>query len=210
MTENDIPTELEQEEECQEEKTESCCEECNPLQEELESLKEKVSGLEAENSELKDRYLRKQADFDNFRKRMVREKEEAIKYANTNLLSDLVTIIDDFERAIRSAEESKDFESFHSGIEMIEKQFVGMLERNYGLKRMESMGQEFDPQLHEAIGMTESSEHDVQTVIEDYQRGYMLQDRVLRHAKVRVAIPAAPVEDDASESTGEEKEEQEA
>ncbi|ADK82297.1 nucleotide exchange factor GrpE [Sediminispirochaeta smaragdinae] len=153
-------------------------------------LEAKIRELEAENSDLKDRYLRKQADFENFRKRMLREKEESIKYANSSLISDLITVIDDFERAIRSSDESKDFESFHSGIEMIEKQLVGVLERKYGLSRMESVGKEFDPQLHEAIGMEANPDYDVQTVVEDYQRGYMLHDRVLRHAKVRVAMPA--------------------
>jgi molecular chaperone GrpE len=160
----------------------------------------RIKELEEENSELKDRYLRKQADFDNFRKRIIREKEESIKYANSNLLTDLVTIIDDFERAIRSSVESKDFESFHSGIEMIEKQLVSVLERKYGLTRIVSEGKEFDPQLHEAIGMVESPDYEVQTVVEDYQRGYMLHDRVLRHAKVRVAIPAPEKSEEVSET----------
>lgn len=158
--------------------------------ERIDELEEQVRQLQGENSELKDQYLRKQADFDNFRKRMQREKQDALKYANTNLLQDLITIIDDFERAIRSSEESKDFESFHSGIKMIEHQFISMLERKYGLKRMESEGQEFDPQMHEAINMEESPEVDTQMVVEDYQKGYLLNDRVLRHARVKVAVPA--------------------
>ncbi len=162
-------------------------------------LVSRIKELEEESSELKDRYLRKQADFDNFRKRILREKEESIKYANSSLLTDLVTIIDDFERAIKSSVESKDFESFHSGIEMIEKQLVSVLERKYGLSRIESEGKEFDPQLHEAIGMVESPDYEVQTVVEDYQRGYMLHDRVLRHAKVRVAIPAPGSSEEVSE-----------
>ena len=156
---------------------------------EEEKLREMVSLLEDENSTLKDQMLRKQAESDNFRKRVLREKEDSIKYGNSNLLMDLITIIDDFERAIKSSQESSDFDNFHSGIELIEKQFVSMLDRNWGLKRMVSVGEEFDPQLHEAIGMEESSEYDKQTVIEDYQSGYILQDRVLRPAKVKVAMP---------------------
>lgn len=170
--------------------------------EQIEDLKAQIDALKAENSELKNQYLRKQADFENFRKRMQREKQESIKYANSNLLQDLVTIIDDFERAIRSSEESRDFESFHSGIKMIEHQFVNMLERKYGLTRMESEGKEFDPQQHEAINMEESPEVEVQTVVEDYQKGYMLNDRVLRHAKVKVAIPA-PEQTNESQSGSE-------
>lgn len=180
----------EQELAAEKEKSKAESAEENQQAEQIEELKAQVEALQAENSELKNQYLRKQADFENFRKRMQREKQDSIKYANSNLLQDLITIIDDFERAIRSSEESRDFDSFHSGIKMIEHQFVNMLERKYGLTRMESEGQEFDPQMHEAINMEESADVDVQTVTEDYQKGYMLNDRVLRHAKVKVAVPA--------------------
>lgn len=179
--------------------SEEAIEQAERQAEQIEDLNAQIDALKAENSELKNQYLRKQADFENFRKRMQREKQESIKYANSNLLQDLVTIIDDFERAIRSSEESRDFESFHSGIKMIEHQFVNMLERKYGLTRMESEGKEFDPQQHEAINMEESPEVDVQTVVEDYQKGYLLNDRVLRHAKVKVAIPA-PEQTDEKDS----------
>lgn len=173
------------------------------LKAQLEELQSQVESLQAENSELKNQYLRKQADFENFRKRMQRDKADAIKYANSNLLQDLITIIDDFERAIRSSEESRDFDSFHSGIQMIERQFTSMLDRKYGLKRMESVGEEFDPQKHEAINMEESSDVKTQTVVEDYQKGYFLNERVLRHAKVKVAVPPA-----AGKTAGEEKKEE--
>jgi molecular chaperone GrpE len=177
----------------------------------VEELQRRIKELELENSELKAQYLRKQADFENFRKRMQREKQEAKKYSNQELLQDLISIIDDFERAIKSAEESKDFDSFHSGIQLIERQFINMLETKYGLTRMESEGEEFDPQKHEAIAMVESPEHDVQTVVEDYQKGYMIHDRVLRHAKVRVAVPAQAADGVAgggeeSSGNGEQKE----
>jgi molecular chaperone GrpE len=164
--------------------------EAEKTEDRVEELQRRIKELELENSELKAQYLRKQADFENFRKRMQKEKQESTKYANKDLLQDLISVIDDFERAIKSAEESKDFDSFHSGIQLIERQLVSMLESKYGLKRMESEGKEFDPQKHEAIAMVESPDHEVQTVVEDYQKGYMIHDRVLRHAKVRVAVPA--------------------
>jgi molecular chaperone GrpE len=154
-----------------------------------QKLEEKIAELEEENSSLKDQYLRKTADFENFRKRMFREKEEAIKYANSNLLGDIITVIDDFERAIRSGQDQKDFDSFFSGIELIERQFVGLLERNWGLKRFDSAGQLFDPEKHEAIAKEELDSGEP-IVLEDYQKGYMLQDRVIRHAKVKVSVPA--------------------
>jgi len=158
---------------------------------ELEALKEENEKLKQQNRELNDLCLRKQADFENFRKRMLREKEDAVRYANRSLLSDIIQVIDDFERAIASAEDSQDFDTFYIGIKLIEKQFTGMLERNWGLKRMETVGHEFDPQEHEAVMMEESPDYEVQTVVEDFQRGYFLHDRVLRHAKVKVAVPSA-------------------
>ena len=94
-----------------------------------------ISNLEEENSHLKDQLLRKQADFENFRKRIYRDKEEAVKYANQMLLLDLVGVIDDFERAIVSSEESKDFSAFHEGIILIEKQLTSMLAKKWGLSR---------------------------------------------------------------------------
>lgn len=144
----------------------------------------------AEANDLKDKYLRKQADFDNFRKRMLREKEDSIKFANTSLLMDIINVIDDFERALQSSEESNDFNALHSGIEMIEKQMISMLETNWGLKRFDSVGEPFDPEKHEALLMEESDNYDVQTVIEDFMKGYVLHDRVVRHAKVKVSKPA--------------------
>ena len=158
--------------------------------EDPQALLYRIAELEQEKTELRDTFLRKQADMENFRKRMLREKEDAVRYANKDLLQDLIPVIDDFERALQSAEESKDFTSFYEGVKLIEKQFVGMLERKWGLKRMHSLHQEFDPQEHEALMMIESDEHDKQTVVEDFQKGYYYQDRVLRHAKVKVAVPA--------------------
>ncbi len=148
-----------------------------------------LAKIKDESTSLKDQLLRKQADFDNFRKRMFRERDDAIRYANSSLISDLVDIIDNFERALKSADESEDFSAFKEGIVLIEEQFTGMLERKWGLKRFESAGEEFDPQKHEAILMEESEEYEEPVVLEDYQKGYMLHDRILRHAKVKVAKP---------------------
>jgi molecular chaperone GrpE len=159
------------------------------IKQHIEELEQKVKELEEENSTLKDQYLRKQADFENFRKRMHREKEDATKFANANLLLDLVSIIDDFERAIKAGEDTQDIESFRKGIELIEKQLVGMLERKWGLRRFDSEGEPFDPEKHEAIA-TEEKDTDVSEVTEDYQKGYFLHDRVLRHAKVKVSLPS--------------------
>ena len=157
-------------------------------------LLERIQQLEQEIKESNDQLLRKAAEFENFRKRLVRDKEESIKYANAALLGDVVPIIDDFERAIQSAADSKDFDAFHTGVSMIEKQMVSMLERNWGLKRFSANGEPFDPEKHEAIAVEETDKHDSEVVLEDYQKGYLLHDRVLRPAKVKVARPVTPQE----------------
>ena len=155
------------------------------------SAEDRITALEAEVADLKDKLLRKQADFENFRKRMIREREEASRYANAALLTDIIGLIDDFERAIRSAEESRDFPSFLQGVSMIEKQFVEMLESRWGLKRFTSVGEGFDPNKHEAVLRVEGPADGKPTVVEDYQKGYYLHERVLRPARVKVMVPAS-------------------
>ncbi len=156
-----------------------------------ERLETRIAELEAENAGLADSLLRKTADFENYRKRMLREKEEFVAYANRELLLDIVSIVDDFERAIRSADESHDFAAFHDGIVMIEKQFTNMLERKWKLARFDSVGEEFDPQRHEAMMTEDRSDHEQSMVLEDFQKGYMLHEKVLRPAKVKVSMPDA-------------------
>jgi len=170
-------------------------------EDEVAQLEKKIEELENENSELKNQFLRKQADLENTRKRLMREKNESVKYGNAELLKDIANIIDDFERAIKSSEQSRDFDTFYEGIKLIEKQFVNMLERKWGVERFDSEGDEFDPQKHEAVMMEPSDRHDDTVVLEDFQKGYMLHDRVLRPAKVKVSQPVASGE---SETTSEE------
>ena len=157
--------------------------------ERITELEETIGRLEAENSELKNQYLRKQADFENYRRRMTRDKEDAVRFANQQLLLDLTSIIDDFERAIKSADESRDYDAFHDGVVLIEKQLTSMLERKWGLARFDSEGEPFDPQKHEAVMTEPREDHDESLVVEDFQKGYMLHDRVLRSAKVKVSMP---------------------
>ena len=158
---------------------------------ELEILSEQVDSLKDENSELKNQYLRKHADFENYRKRMAREKADSVKYGNQELLKDLIEVIDNFDRAIKSSADSQDFDSFKQGISMIEQQFTGMLESKWGLTKMSCTGSEYDPNSHEALMMEEAPGIEVPTVLEDFQAGYTLHDRVLRPAKVKVGKPAA-------------------
>lgn len=154
-----------------------------------DALRAQVEALTAERDDLKDQLLRKAADFDNYRKRMLREKEEARTFANAALLEDLCQVLDDFDRAIRSSEGARDYGAFHSGILMIEGQFASMLEKKYALKRLDAVGQPFRPEHHEAIAMEPAEEGKESIVVEEYQKGYQLHDRVLRTAKVKVGHP---------------------
>jgi molecular chaperone GrpE len=158
---------------------------------EIHEPENRIKVLEEENSSLKDQYLRKQAEFENYRKRMQKEKQENIQFANKQLLLDIIPTLDDFERAIKSGEESQDFTAFHDGILLIEKQFSSLLERKWGLKRFDSRGNPFDPQLHEAIIAEPCQDHDTSMVLDDYQKGYLLHDKVLRAAKVKVSLPGS-------------------
>ena len=152
---------------------------------------EKLASLEAKCQELQDQYLRKAADFDNYRKRMIREKQEAIDYANTNLISDLLLILDDFDRAIeagkKAAEESA--AAFMQGVVMIRNGLSSLLESKYGLQYYEAQGQAFNPDIHEAVATNPSAEVTEPTVGAELQKGYKLKDRILRPAKVMVLMP---------------------
>ncbi|TXT42057.1 MAG: molecular chaperone GrpE [Spirochaetes bacterium] len=155
---------------------------------ELSTAREENLKLKAEVEDLNEKYLRKLADEVNFRKRMLREKEDAQKYGVSSLLSDLISILDDFDRGIASAEAAKNYEQVHEGVIMIRKQLSQMLENKYSLKRFESRGTPFDPNRHEAL-FAEPGDVEEAVVLEEYLPGYALHDRILRSAKVRVRIP---------------------
>ena len=154
------------------------------------ALKEQIQKLEAEKAEMKDQFLRKAADFDNFRKRLIRDKEDAVSFANTSLLTDLIDVLDDFERAEEAAKKSKDFDTLANGVDLIEKRLMGLLEKKWGLTKYVPVNEAFDPEKHEALMMTESPDVKEPTVAEVFQNGYILHGRVIRHAKVKVSMPA--------------------
>ncbi len=155
---------------------------------EIASPADRLEELEKKNVELQDQYLRKAADFDNYRKRMIREKQEAIDYANSTLLLDLVQVLDDFDRAIDAGEQGEKG-AFADGISMIRKQLGSLLESKYGLEYYPAKDTLFDPNIHEAIGSVPDPEVKEPTVAEEYLKGYKLRDRVIRPAKVMVKMP---------------------
>lgn len=132
------------------------------------------------------RYLRTQADFDNFRRRSRLEKEDFAKYASTKLLEQLLPVVDNFERALGASRDSNDFEALLKGVDMIFRQLDQVLVQE-GLAPMNAVGQPFNPEFHQAIMQVESEEHEEGIVVEEIQKGYMLKDKVLRPAMVKVS-----------------------
>jgi molecular chaperone GrpE len=155
-------------------------------------LESELATLREELSAVNDKYLRKLAEDANFRKRMTREKEDGQRFALTALLGDLIPILDDFDRAIASAETQKDYAVLHDGVLLIKRQLNSTLEAKYGLARYESLGKPFDPNHHEAVAMVQGTpeDGDEAVVAEEFLPGYGLHDRILRTAKVRVRMPA--------------------
>lgn len=161
------------------------------------ALEARIAELEAALAEARDQLLRKVADFDNTRKRLLRDKEESVKFANAVLLTDLVESIDGLERAIVSAETSRDFDALHEGVVLIERQLMGTLEKKWGLSRMSAAGQPFDPQQHQAVSVGQPAEGDVPVVLSEMQSGYTLNGRVLRPARVIVSATRPAAQDGA-------------
>jgi molecular chaperone GrpE len=152
------------------------------LEAELQILREELS----KKDNCQDMLLRLQADFDNFRKRSAKERQEFIKYANEALIFELVGMLDNFERSIKAADQKQDFKLLHQGVDMISKQLHKLLEEK-GLRRIGSQGEKFDPSRHEAIEAVETDEVEDGCILEEFQPGYMLNDRVIRPAMVKVA-----------------------
>jgi len=145
-----------------------------------------VAGLQADLNRFRDLAMRSQADFENYKKRCAREKEEAIKYANTSLLEKLVSIVDHFELGLEAARGELEKSPIYSGMNLVLKQLQDFLAEN-GLQPIEAVGQEFDPNLHEAIAREPSDEVPEGAVIRQTRRGYRLKDRLLRPSAVVVS-----------------------
>ncbi len=150
------------------------------------NLQNELDAARAEIEKEKKEYLFLMADFDNFRKRTMREKAELLKNAGERVLSGLLPIVDDFERGLAAAKEAKDAEAVRQGMELIYQKFIKYLE-SQGVKPMESTGADFDPELHETIATIPAPTPELKgKVLDTTQKGYMLNDKVLRHAKVAV------------------------
>lgn len=147
---------------------------------------DKTAEYEATIADLKDKYLRQAAEFDNYRKRVLKEKSELIQNGGESVISSLLPIIDDFERALQNMEKSDDTAALKEGVELIYQKFMKTLESN-GLKTIETKEADFNTDFHEAVAMIPAPNDESKgKVVDCVQKGYKLNDKVIRHAKVAV------------------------
>jgi molecular chaperone GrpE len=156
---------------------------------ELMTLTSRIAELTEQKDTAQNQYVRIAADFDNFRKRTAKEKEELEMRIKCNTITDVLSVVDNFERARTQIKPQNDGElEIHKSYQGVYKQLVDTLKKS-GVSPMRPEGQMFDPNLHEAVMRQPTEEHPEGTVIEELQRGYFLGDKILRHALVKVAAP---------------------
>lgn len=163
-------------------------------------LKDQLTNLKAQLDDRTSQYMRIAADFENYRRRISKEREEQASQSKSSTITELLPVIDNFERARSQIKPQTEAEmTIHKSYQSVYKQLVDCLKR-LGVSAMRAEGQEFDPNLHEAVMREPTDQHPDGAVIEELVRGYMLGERVLRHAMVKVAAPPEPDADVPSES----------
>ncbi len=150
----------------------------------LLKLEEELKSKDQEIENLNDSFLRLQADFMNYKKRAEKDKIDTVAYANEDLICDILPVIDNLERALKTSEDGES--SFWEGTKLIHDQLVKILVDN-GLEEIEALGKDFDPNYHHAALMEESEDKDEGVILEVFQKGYMLKDKVIRPSMVKVA-----------------------
>jgi len=163
----------------------------NQKEEKIVTLKEseylKLRGEADKAKEYWDKLLRIQADFENTRKRQERDRQDFIKFANEAVISELLNILDDLERTVELAQtKHQDFSTFLKGVEMILAHLYELL-KQHGVKPIEAEGKIFDPHYHEALIQEENKDLPEHTIVEELQKGYLMNDRVIRTSKVKVS-----------------------
>lgn len=153
---------------------------------ELQMATAKIEELEAKIEEMDNKYLRLQADFDNSRRRAKLDMEAALKYRAQSLAGDLIQSLDNFERAMKIESDHEETKSMLAGMDMIYKGIVEALKKE-GIEAIESVGKEFDPHMHQAVMQVQDDSVDSNIVVEEFQKGYILKDRVIRPSMVKVS-----------------------
>jgi len=174
-----------------------------PAESDESAATDRIEDLSAELVETKDRLVRMYADFENYRRRAQRERDEALRFGAQNLFKDLLTTVDNLERAIDHARMGGvgDLENLLQGVELVQKGLVSLMSRN-GVVEIEALGKLFDPALHEAMAQAPDDSQAPNTVLEVLQKGYKLHDRLLRPARVIIArAPDAAAEGSDGQAT---------
>jgi molecular chaperone GrpE len=159
-------------------------------QSEVDNLRQQVADKDKELAELKDKYLRVLADAENARKRIRQQSEDSVRLQRENFLRDLLPIVDNLERAVEAARAARGADQpegpIVEGVEMVLRALLDFL-RTHGVTQVSAVGQQFDPQVHEAVDQVQSPDHPPNTVVSEFHRGYLIGERTLRPARVAVA-----------------------
>lgn len=178
----------------------------SPEQEAINKLEAQLAAARAEAQEYKEKWVRAAAEFENYKKRTARETESFKKFANENIIKDMLSVVDNLERALSSSQPEANGDScIAEGVEMTRKEILKVFEK-YGVVPVEAMGQPFDPAVHEAVMQEQDPTHPANTVIRELQRGYTLHGRLLRPAMVVVSAggPSNGGEPAPQDQTGDE------
>lgn len=150
-------------------------------------------------TDMNDRYIRLMAEFDNYKKRISREYERQVESANEKLMTEMIEVRENFERALRSGESGADFNALFEGMKLIFGKFDNVLKNN-GLESFAAVGEPFDPQIHDALMKTPKEDIPEDYIAEIYERGYKIKSKVIKHAKVIVSSGAPALQDNKNES----------
>jgi len=191
------PEELDKEREIPE--TDDSPEEETETDDPVKELEKRVECAEQELKETQDRLLRVSAEFENYKKRTAREMEGIRKFANETLIKEMLPVVDNLERAIETSGNENDNGSIVEGVNMIRNEILKVFEK-FGVKPIESVGEPFDPGFHEAVMQEESEEHPEKTVTKELQKGYIINERLLRPSMVIVSKAKAKEENEEKES----------
>jgi molecular chaperone GrpE len=159
---------------------------------EVEASNLQEEELQKQVDQYKDMLLRKAAEFDNFKRRIENETTNIVRFATESLIDDLLPVLDDFERSLKHSKESKESDALIKGVELIYQKLVKVLEGR-GVKKFETVGKEFSVDFHDALMQLPRKDLPPHTIIEEVEKGYMLNDKVIRHAKV--VVSSAPPEE---------------
>jgi molecular chaperone GrpE len=173
---------------------------------EIESLRARIAELEKSVDLYKDQFLRKAADFENFKKRTENDYLNITSFANEALIAEILPVIDDLTRSLAAGKARREFGAFYKGVELIHAKLMKILEAR-GLKPIEALGKEFNVDYHEALMQMPKENVAPHTVIEEIEKGYILHDKVIRHAKVIVAGNSERTNRETSPDTTEKKDE---